>query len=282
MAMSEAERSAARKEAYKRWYAKKRGKAAVNKAAKPAKPAKPAKKVELKKTVRGTKPKAVKAEKDPSCPILEAADKLVKKNAKAVNQVKALMKDAAVVLADAFKTENEKLIASVLKTLGRGLSIQVDPQTPAYPDGKAKKVVRLDVGAKLFRVPKRKADPDFVSEAAAVEGIAIPTAEPDTEAEEEPKEVLVDPATAEKLRENPDKAPDILSEGESDEDEDEDKDLDAEETDEDDDVDEDDLDDEEKEARAERHRRREEEDELEGRAEAMAEFDAQGAEWGEQ
>lgn len=209
MAMSEAERIAARKEAYKRWYAKKRGKAAVNKAAKPAKPAKPAKKVELKKAVRGTKPKAVKAEKDPSCPILEAADK-------------------------------------------------------------------------LFQVPKRKADPDFVSEAAAVEDIAIPTAEPDTEAEEEPKEVLVDPATAEKLRENPDKAPDILSEGESDEDEDEDKDPDAEETDEDDDVDEDDLDVEEKEARAERHRRREEEDELKGRAEAMAEFDAQEAEWGEQ
>jgi len=281
MAMSEAERKAAKKAAYLRWYAKKHGKAAVNKAAKPVKPAKPAKKVELKKAVKETKPKAVKAEKDPSGLILKAVDKLVKKNVKAVNQVKALMKDVAVVLADAFKTENEKLIASVLKTLGRGLSIQVDPQT-LEPEGKAKKVVRLDVGAKLFRVPKRKADPDFVSEAAAVEGIAIPTAEPDAEAEEEPKEVLVDPATAEKLRENPDKAPDILSEGESDEDEDEDEDLDAEETDEDDDVDEDDLDDAEKEARAERRRRREEEDELEGRAEAMAEFDAQEAEWGEQ
>jgi len=235
MAMSEAERKAAKAAAYKRWYEKKHGKAAVNKAAKPAK------KVELKKAAKETKPKA---EKDPSGPILKAADKLVKKNAKAVSQVKALMKDVAVVLADAFKTENEKLVASVLKTLGRGLSIQVDPQT-LEPEGKAKKVVRLDVGAKLFRVPKRKPDPDFVSEAAAVEGISVPAAEPDDD-------------------------------GEGDED------LDDEETDEDEDVDEDDLDDEEKEARAERRRRREEEEELAGRAETMAEFDAQEAEWGEQ
>ena len=47
MAMTENERKEAKRQAYLRWYAKKKvmksGKAAVNKAAKPAKPAKPAK-----------------------------------------------------------------------------------------------------------------------------------------------------------------------------------------------------------------------------------------------
>ena len=261
---------ARRNEASRRWYAAHKAKGAVNKAGKKA----------VKNADFPAAKKAAPVKKADGALIMKRVDKLVKKNIKAVGQVKGLMKEAAEILGDTYKIGDEKLIASVQKALGKSLCIQVDAQT-LEPEGKAKKVVSFAVGSKLFRVPKRKGTPDGADQAGE------PAAEREKTAEQgpgvsdvQPREIPVDPSKLEGVESGGAAEADIdsLTGGETgDEDED---DRDAEEEEEEDDVDEDELSDEERE---ERRRRRAEkdaedfqEDYLSGRGDMMRELNAQG------
>ena len=257
---------ARRNEASRRWYAAHKAKGAVNKAG--------------KKAVKNADfPAAKRADGEL---IMKRVDRLVKKNIKAVGQVKGLMKEAAEILGDTYKTGDEKLITSVQKALGKNLCIQVDART-LEPEGKAKKAVSFAVGAKLFRVPKRKGTPDDVGADPAV-GLS---AAREKTAEQGPgvsdvqsREIPVDPSKLEGVESGEAAEADIdsLAGGETgDEDED---DRDAEEEEDEDDVDEDELSDEEREERR-RHRAEKDaedfqEDYLSGRGDMMRELNAQG------
>lgn len=261
---------ARRNEASRRWYAAHKAKGAVNKAGKKA----------VKNADFPAAKKAAPVKKADGALIMKRVDKLVKKNIKAVGQVKGLMKEAAEILGDTYKTGDEKLIASVQKALGKSLCIQVDAQT-LEPEGNAKKAVSFAVGAKLFRVPKRKVTPDGADQAGDLAAAREKTAEQGPGVSDvQPKEIPVDPSKLEGVESGEAAEADIdsLAGGETgDEDED---DRDAEEEDEEDDVDEDELSDEERE---ERRRRRAEkdaedfqEDYLSGRGDMMRELNAQG------
>ena len=193
-----------------------------------------------------------------------------------------LWAEVAEILGDAYKTGDEKLIASVQKALSKNLCIQVDAQT-LEPEGKAKKVVSFAVGAKLFRVPKRKGTPDGVGGDRADDLVAAceKTAERGPGVSDaQPKEISIDPSKLEGVESGDVAETDIdPATGEETGDEDE-YDQDAEEEEEEDDVDEDELSDEERE---ERRRRRAEkdaedfqEDYLSGRGDMMRELSAQG------
>ena len=263
---------ARRNEASRRWYAAHKAKGAVNKAGKKA----------VKNADFPAAKKTAPVKKADGELIMKRVGKLVKKNVKAVGQVKCLMKEAAEILGDTYKTGDEKLIASVQKALGKNLCIQVDAQT-LEPEGKAKKAVSFAVGSKLFRVPKRKVTPD----GAGADQAGEPAAALSTAADPavgvsgvQPKEIPVDPSKLESVESGEAAEADIdsLTGGETgDGDED---DRDAEEEEEEDDVDEDELSDEERE---ERRRRRAEkdaedfqEDYLSGRGDMMRELNAQG------
>lgn len=262
---------ARRNEASRRWYAAHKAKGAVNKAVNKA----------VKNADFPAAKKAAPVKKADGELIMKRVDRLVKKNIKAVGQVKGLMKEAAEILGDTYKTGDEKLIASVQKALGKNLCIQVDAQT-LEPEGNAKKAVSFAVGAKLFRVPKRKGTPDGAGADQAGEPAAAreKTAEPGPGVSDvQPKEIPVDPSKLEGVESGEAAEADIdsLAGGETDDDE---EDRDAEEEEEEDDVDEDELSDEERE---ERRRRRAEkdaedfqEDYLSGRGDMMRELNAQG------
>lgn len=265
---------ARKNEASRRWYAAHKAKGAVNTAGK-----KTAKKADLPSAK-----KAAPVQKAGGAPIMKRVDKLVKKNIKAVGQVKSLMKDVAEILGDAYKTGDEKLIASVQKALGKNLCIQVDAQT-LEPEGKAKKAVSFAVGAKLFRVPKRKETPDGDGADRADDLVAAceKTAERGPGVSDvQPKEISVDPSKLEGVESGDVAEADIdpVTGEETDDEDDQDAEEEEEEEEEEDDVDEDELSDEERE---ERRRRRAEkdaedfqEDYLSGRGDMMRELSAQG------
>jgi len=263
---------ARRNEASKRWYAAHKAKGAVNKAGK-----KTAKKADLPAAK-----KVALVKKDDGAPIMKRVDKLVKKNIKAVGQIKGLMKEVAEILGDTYKTGDEKLIASVQKALGKNLCIQVDAQT-LEPEGKAKKVVSFAVGAKLFRVPKRRGTLDGVGTDQVDDIVAAceKTAEQGPGVSDvQSKEISVDPAKLEGVESGEVTEADIDPvTGEETGGEDED-DQDAEEEEEEDDVDEDELSDEEREERRQRRAEKDaedfQEDYLSGRSDMMRELGAQG------
>lgn len=249
MAMTEEERRKARNEASKRWYAAHK---AAKKAAKKAAAKPEAKKVEAKPAAVQKRPKPAK---DPNAGLQKQIDKLIKRGAKPVAQVSALVKEIGPVLAEIYKTGDEKFVKKSVGALRKAFDLGIE--TP--PDGKGSVTF---VRAKAFRCPKAAA-PEPVEDGAQFVPFPAPGDEQFEEKEPEPVEIPVDPA---KLDEIPagggDDPVDVDVGGDGDEDpfggdEDEDKDPDE---DGDEDEDEDNLD----------------EDWANGRAEMMGEIDAQG------
>jgi len=250
MAMTPEERKAARREASRRWYEKQKALGAKNPAAgKGGKPA--AAKV---KAVPARKAKAP-AKKAPDAGEFEKRfAKLAAKNAKAVGQVKALVKEAGALAGEAIKALGQEKADAVAKWLKRGLSLSLSAD---FAEGKASVAFSAD---KQFRVPKAKA-------AAA----ALPEPEP-----EKPVEVAVDPAVLEQaeegkaLREEDVVPPPEAGCGEPDEW------ADPEDEGEDEEVDPDEMDDEEREEWEAEEAEREAEREREGRADMFRELESQG------
>ena len=299
MAMNEAERKAARKRSYLLWYAKKHGKpapteaelaakcggrAAQNRAAPKARPApkvqaRPARPSKADRPQRLAKPG-----KDLAAVVLKRAEKAVKKNAKAFAAVKALTKDAAEILRDAFKADPVRLAEKVAKTLAKvGVRFAPDPADPT------RMTATVFAGAKAFRGPKPQApaepaaepapaDPD---EAAAVEAAQAAEDEDVGEGVETP----VDPADLDAIAAGGEASAGGRDPAEPDPDDEEDEgDGVDEEDDEEDDDEEDDeeLSDEEREERAERRRQREADADLEGRADMFGEMEKADVDFGEQ
>ncbi len=243
MAMTEEERRRARNEASKRWYqAHKAAKAAMNRLPK-------AKAAEAKKPAAGAK-------------LEKAVDKFVDKGAKAAETYRGLVKSAAALLADVYRSGDEKLVANAVKAFGRRLSLEVEAD-PATGWG----VVRSgDLGESKFRVPKAKPAPEE-ARGAVEDGPCV--SDPDTA---DDRVVPVDPSILTGVGEDEVlKSSDVDSQpGYRDDDfDDEDDDFD--------DEDDEDFDDEDDDERAERRRRREEDDWAEGHDDMMREMSEQGA-----
>lgn len=265
MAMTPEERRAARNAASRRWYlAHKAAKAASNKAGQ-------------KQAKQAAKPKARKAEAKPAKPqnggLAKRLDKFVEKGTKAADAFKALVKDAAVLIAEAYKSGDEKLVARACRAFGRKLSLEV---APCPDDGKA--MLSVSIGAKVFRVPKaQKAEQPAATPAAAPKAEAKHASlAPDGEEEKAETVVTVDPATLAGIEEGTVAAPAAEP---ADEDEDEDEDEDKDPTDEERlaelrDKDPDDLTDDEREELAQAD---EGDDWSAGRADMMREMEAQGS-----
>lgn len=280
MAMTEAERKEAKRQAYLRWYAKKHRKplpqgttpSAKKKALRPAAKAeaKPAKKAPAKKALRPAK--------DPNAALQKAVDKLVRRGQKTMAQAKTILKEAAALLGDVYKADDEKFVQKAEATLCRGLLLQVEDQ-PLQEGGKAKKAVSAAFGARLFALPKKRVPTTVFEKEIAALGIPLPPPEASGgSGGEEPVEVPVDPEIAKKLREDADSGnvPEWQAPDES-----EAADEDSEETEEapeeeEEEEDEDDLTDEEKEEREQRRREEDEEADFQGREEALAEVEAMG------
>lgn len=181
MAMTEEERRQKRNEASRRCYLKRKAAMAAMNRAGGVRPK--AKAVEVRPAKKGALFGAGK--KDPSAQALRAVEKLAKKFAKPVSQAKAMVKEAAQVLADLYRTGDEKAVAKALKTIEKELSLVVgtDPENPA------RKNVSMAVGAKAFKVPKPKEE----RKPAAAEPPAAPPPEEEPDGEKE-KIVTVDPA----------------------------------------------------------------------------------------
>ena len=246
MAMTEEERRQARNEASKRWYqAYKAAKAAMN---------------------RLPKAKAAEVKKPGGSKLEKAVDKFVDKGVKAAETYRGLVKSAAAILADVYRSEDEKLVAKTVKTFGRQLSLVVEAD-PAAGWGVVKSG---ELGESKFRVPKAKP----AEQAAPPVGTGVSGLEPVVE--EDDKIVPVDPSVLTGVGEDEVlKNSDVDSQpGYRDDDLDEDEDdFD----DDDDDLDEDEDDEEYDEDRAERRRRREEDDWAEGHDDMMREMSEQGA-----
>ena len=256
MAMTEEERRKARNEASKRWYAAhKAAKKAMKKAAKKAEAKPAAKKAEAKPAVVQARPKPPK---DPNAGLQKQVDKILKRGAKPVAEVSALIKEIGPVLAEIYKTGDEKFVKKSVGALRKAFDLGIE--TP--PDGKGSVTF---VRAKAFRCPKAAA-PGPAEPADKPDELFVPFPAPGDEQfeekEPEPVEIPVDPA---KLDEIPagggDDPVDVDVDGGDDpfaDEDDEDKDPD--------DEDDEDLDDED----------RLDDDYLNGRAEMMGEIDAQG------
>ena len=247
MAMTEEERRQARNEASKRWYqAHKAAKAAMNKLPKA-------------KTAEVKKPGGAKLEK--------LVDKFVDRGVKAAETYRGLVKSAAGILSDVYRSGDDKLVAKTVKTFGRQLSLVVE----ADPSTGWGVVKSGELGESKFRVPKAK---PAGQEAPSDETGVSPGPEPGEE--EDDKIVPVDPSVLTGVGEDEVlKNSDVDSQpGYRDDDLDEDdEDFD----DDDDDYDEDEDDEGYDEDRAERRRRREEDDWAEGHDDMMREMSEQGA-----
>lgn len=255
MAMTEEERRAARNAASKRWYAahkaaKKTAKAATPKAGAKQKPAKKAE----AKPARAKKA----AKKAAGVDVQKNIDKLVKKNEKVASAAGVLLKEAASILADVYKTGDQKLIDKTTKLFARRLSIAVEP------DGDGRMVAKF-AGAKAFRVPKQAASKENT------DAVFVPF-EPDAPAEE-PKEISVDPSLLTGVEDGTVTKSDLDAQAAEAEDEDEDSVPDEDE----DEKDPEDMDDEEYEEYRERQAEKETDEFFEGRAETMRELEEQGA-----
>ena len=239
MAMTEEERRKARNEASKRWYAAHKAQNALN--------------------PRSGR-KSVK--KDPTAETQKRIDKLVKAFAGPVAKTKKLLKEAASLLTDIYRTGDETLVILSAQTLSKGLGLSVT----RTEDGKVSVAFASE---KTFRVPKTATKP-------AKDGdVFVPFPPPDgaePETETKPVEIPVDPSELENVADGQETADiqvtdfdDPLKDDDDEDDDDWDDDDDDWDDDEDDDDDEGDEDDEDG-----------DDADLDGRAEMMREIEAQG------
>ena len=252
MAMTEEERRKARNEASRRWYAAHKAAKAAMAPEKGAKQ-KPVKKVEAK-PARAAKPD----EKAPNQDIQKRIDKLIKKNERVVSASEVLLKEATAILADVYKTGDQKLIDKTTKLFAKKLSIAVEPDV----DGR---MVAKFNGAKTFRVPKTAATTRV--QPAPDTGDAPPS-------EEESKEISVDPSLLTGVEDGTIARSDI--ETPSSNYDDEGLDPDEDEDEDEDEKDPDDMDDEEYKRYLERQAEKESDAFFENRAERFRELEEQG------
>lgn len=256
MAMTEEERRRARNEASKRWYAAHK---AAKKATAPKTGAKqkPAKKVEAK-SARAAKP----AKKAAGTDVQKRIDKLVKKNEKVASAAGILLKEAASILADVYKTGDQKLIDKTTKLFAKRLSIAVEP------DGDGRMAAKF-TGAKSFRAPKQAVSKENTDE------VFVPF-EPDKPAEE-PKEISVDPSLLTGVEEGTVTKSDLEAQQPVNLDDEDDEDPDSDPDEDEEEKDPEDMDDEEYAKYRERQAEKETDEFFEGRAETMRELEEQGA-----
>ena len=252
MAMTEEERRKARNEASRRWYAAHKAAKATMAPEKGAKQ-KPVKKVEAKPAGA-----AKLAEKAPNQDIQKRIDKLIKKNERVVSASEVLLKEATAILADVYKTGDQKLIDKTTKLFAKKLSIAVEPDV----DGR---MVAKFNGAKTFRVPKT---------AATTRVQPAPDTGDEPPSEEESKEISVDPSLLTGVEDGTIARSDI--ETPSSNYDDEGLDPDEDEDEDEDEKDPDDMDDEEYKRYLERQAEKESDAFFENRAERFRELEEQG------